>query len=832
MPPRDAVDESSLLEGFLAYVESKKLELYPAQEEAILELFAGANVILNTPTGSGKSLVAAAAQFKALAERKRSYYTAPIKALVSEKFFALCRDLGAENVGMMTGDATVNRDAPILCCTAEILANLALRDGEQADVDQVIMDEFHYYADRERGVAWQVPLLTLPRAQFLLMSATIGDTAPFEAAINELTKNRTVVVKSTHRPVPLEFLYRETPLHETIADLLGFKKAPVYVVHFTQRAAIEEAQNLTSVDILTKDQKASIDQELKGFRFQTPFGKDLKRYLKHGIGVHHAGLLPKYRLLVEKLAQKGLLKVICGTDTLGVGVNIPLRTVLFTQLCKYDGEKTAILSVRDFKQIAGRAGRKGFDDEGTVVAQAPEHVVENRSMEMKAAGDAKKMRKLVRKKPPDKGYAHWDESTFRRLISSEPERLSSQFSVSQGMLLQVLGRAGGNGCAAMKSLVRRSHDGPTRKHKNGRLAIGMFRSLVSTGVVEMKRGEPLRINEDLQQDFSLNQALSLYALETIPLLDKESPDYAVDVLTLVEAILEDPTTILLKQLDELKGIVVNDLKAQGVEYEERMAELEKLEYPKPRRDFVYESFNAFAERHPWVGAENVRPKSVARDLYERGETFNGYVRTLGLERAEGVLLRYLTDAYKAMVQNVPEAAKTPEVYDVTELLGAVVKSIDSSLLDEWERIRSGVTIERETLREEELVEGDITRDKKAFTVLVRNELFRLVKMLAGKRFDLAASMVVPTEGEKPWSSEEIAEKLEPYFAEHAELRIDATARSPRNVTIDEHEQAWYVRQTLVDPEETLGWALETRIDLARAREEQRPILELLEIKSG
>ena len=359
-----------LLERFLDYVEGKKLRLYPAQENAILELFEEHNVVLNTPTGSGKSLVATALHFKALAQGKRSVYTCPIKALVNEKWMALCREFGPENVGLSTGDATVNRDAPILCCTAEILANIALREGALANVAEVIMDEFHYYADRERGVAWQVPLLTLPQARFLLMSATLGETAFFEEELTRLNGRESVTISSTDRPVPLEHSYCETPLAQTLENLVDAGKAPVYVVHFTQLEAAQSAQDFTSINVCTRDEKAAIAQALEGFQFKSPYGPEVKKWLRHGIGLHHAGLLPKYRVLVEQLAQKGLLKVICGTDTLGVGINVPIRTVLFTKLCKFSGQKTGILSARDFHQIGGRAGRKGFDSVGWVVAQS------------------------------------------------------------------------------------------------------------------------------------------------------------------------------------------------------------------------------------------------------------------------------------------------------------------------------------------------------------------------------------------------------------------------------------------------------------------------------
>ena len=225
------------------------LELYPAQEEAILELLSDKNVILNTPTGSGKSLVAAALHFKGLAEGRRSFYTSPIKALANEKFFELCQAFGPDQVALLTGDASVNRDAPIVCCTAEILANIALREGGEAAVDYAVLDEFHYYSDRERGVAWQLPLLALPQTTFLLMSATLGDMTFFCEELTRLNGRPTAIVRSTHRPVPLEFHYSELPIHTTVSRLVEGEKAPVYLVNFTQRACHEQAQNLMSVDV-------------------------------------------------------------------------------------------------------------------------------------------------------------------------------------------------------------------------------------------------------------------------------------------------------------------------------------------------------------------------------------------------------------------------------------------------------------------------------------------------------------------------------------------------------------------------------------------------------
>jgi len=687
---RDSNDE--VLGAFLDFMVESGIEPYDHQEEAILELFAGKNVILNTPTGSGKSLVALALQFRAVCQGRRSYYTVPIKALANEKFLSLCKTFGPEKVGMITGDATVNPHAPVICCTAEILSNLALREGALAEVDEVIMDEFHYYSDRERGVAWQVPLLTLPQAQFLLMSATLGDTLSFQRGLTDLTGLPTALVKSEERPVPLEFEYSTTVLEEKVEELSEAGKAPIYLVHFAQRSCAETAQRLTSRNFCTKDEKAQIAEVLEDGDFRSPYGKEMKRLLRHGLGIHHAGLLPKYRVMVEKLAQRGLLKVICGTDTLGVGVNVPIRTVVFTQLFKYGGESTKILAVRDFRQICGRAGRRGFDDVGYVVAQAPEHVIENLRAEEKAAAKGKKS-KAMKKKPPEKGFVNWDEKTYLKLQGADPEKLISSFRVSHGMLLEVLGRRDLDGCTEMRRLINESHETPTKKLAHRRRAFALFKGLVQGGVLTIvpkeEREGPWKVelHIDMQEDFSMHQALGLWLLDTIPQLEPEDPEYPVNLLSLVEAILEDPTAVIRKQLDKAKGELLAELKADGVEYDERMELLEQVEIPKPGKEFIYATYNEFVIEHPWAREAGVRPKSIAREMVERSESFEDYVKRYGLERSEGVLLRHLSEVWKVLAQTVPPAAKTPEFEEMETFLEELVRGVDSSLLDEWQKLR-------------------------------------------------------------------------------------------------------------------------------------------------
>ena len=690
IPETSGSDE--LLDAFLEWSLAAGLELYEHQEEAVLRLLAGENVVLSTPTGSGKSLVALAGAFATLAQGRRATYTAPIKALVSEKFFELTAALDPANVGMVTGDASVNGGAPVIACTAEILAQRALRSGADTPADLVVMDEFHYYGDRDRGWAWQVPLLQLPRAQFLLMSATLGDTTALRRDLTARTGRETALVASAERPVPLDVEYRETPLHVSIEELLKTGRAPVYIVHFTQREATARAQSLTSLKVLSAEQKAAVKEAVGGFRFDTPIGKDLRRFVLAGIGVHHAGMLPKYRLLIEKLAQQGHLKLICGTDTLGVGVNVPIRTVLFTRLYKYDGRRTRVLSVRDFQQIAGRAGRRGFDTVGSVWVQAPEHSVENKRAEMRAAGDPKKLRKLVRRKPPERGYAHYDDKTLARLWDGTPERLESSFDVTHAMMLNVLDRPG-DGCAAMKRLLVDNHEPRSRQRRHIRKAVGVFRSLVDAEIVEVldgadELGRPVRVNLDLQDEFRLNQPLGLFALEAISVLDSEAPDYHLQALSVVESVLEDPMAVLLAQRDKAKDELMTRMKDERVEYEERMERLAEVTWPRPEAEFIEPAFATFARHHPWVGHLRPSPKSVVRDMLEHADTFNQYVSRYGLKRSEGLVLRYLTDCYKALVQTVPAAAVNEQLAEANEWLGALVRGVDSSLLDEWERLRA------------------------------------------------------------------------------------------------------------------------------------------------
>ncbi|WP_019854618.1 DEAD/DEAH box helicase [Actinopolyspora mortivallis] len=816
LPPAPYTDADTLFESFRLWTGEQGYELYSAQEEALMEVVSGSNVIVSTPTGSGKSLIAVGAHFAALATKQRSFYTAPIKALVSEKFFSLVETFGADNVGMLTGDSSVNPDAPIICCTAEILANIALRDGDRAEVGQVIMDEFHFYSEPQRGWAWQVPLLELPQAQFVLMSATLGDVTGFRNDLTRRTGRETAVVSSAERPVPLTFRYAMTPLHETIEELLGGHQAPIYVVYFNQASAVEQAQALVSMNVASRAERDAIAARLDGFRFTAGFGRTLSRLIRHGIGVHHAGMLPRYRRLVEQLAQAGLLKVICGTDTLGVGINVPIRTVLLTGLTKFDGTRTRHLKAREFHQVAGRAGRAGYDTDGYVVVQAPEHVIENERALAKAGDDPKKRRKVSKKKPPE-GFVSWSEKTFNKLVEAEPEPLTSSFTVTHAMLLNVISRPGDT-YAAMRRLLTDNHESRPAQRKHMLRAIAIYRALLAAGVVEQleepdEQGRLVRLTMDLQFDFALNQPLSPFALAAIELLDPDSPSYALDVLSVIESTLDDPRQVLSAQQAKERGEAIARMKAEGIEYEQRMEMIEEITHPQPLAEMLEAAYDTYRQGHPWVSEHEVSPKSVARDMYERAMNFVEFVNHYGLARSEGLVLRYLADVYKALRHTVPDDAKNEELGDIIEWLGELVRQVDSSLLDEWERLRNPAA---QTDAEEPADEGPgrLTENRRAFRVQVRNALFRRVELAARERYEELGEL----DAEGGFTAEDWRAAMDEYFAEYDELGTGADARGPALFMVTEESRRWLVRQIFDDPEGDHDWGISAEVDLPASDE--------------
>ena len=824
--PEPWLAPDAAFERFLEWTGDRGIELWEHQEEALMDLAAGDHVILGTPTGSGKSLVALGMLFMGMAQGKRAYYTAPIKALVSEKFFDLVEVLGRDNVGMITGDTHINTSAPVICCTAEILANQALREGEDSDVGCVAMDEFHYFADPDRGWAWQVPLLTLPHAQFMLMSATLGDVSQIAQALERQTGTQVDLVTDAPRPVPLAYEYVDTTLEGTVELALRRGEAPLYIVHFSQDAALSTAQSLANFGIASKEQREQIKEASRGTKFTTAFGKILKRLLSCGVGVHHAGMLPRYRLLVEKLAQQGLLPVICGTDTLGVGINVPIHTVVLTALTKFDGYRMRRLRAREFHQIAGRAGRSGFDTEGMVIAEAPEHDIENAKLMAKAGDDPKKLRRIKKKKPPE-GFVTWNKQTFERLIETQPETLQPRLRITHSMVLSMV-EQGGDARAHVSELIAASLQTDEEKLKLNARADEIFATLIDSGVVVRAEVPPApdapadaeaevdyALTVDLPEDFALDQPLSPFLLAALELLDPESETYTLDLISMVEATLEDPKQVLRAQERAERDRAMAAMKADGIDYEERLERLQEVTYPKPLEEMLAGAFAQYCAEVPWANDYELSPKSVLRDMLESASDFKGYVQKLKIARSEGILLRYLAEAYRSLDRTVPTAKRNERLDDIVSWLGFMVRSVDSSLVDAWEAAGDPAALDIAP----PTAADQVVADRRGVTLLVRNALFRRITLAARDHTDQLGDL----DADFGMTEARWQRALDAYHEEHEEILTDGDARSTAMFSIDESDEqaahVWHVHQIFADESADHDFGIMADLDLDATQEE-------------
>lgn len=826
LPPPGS-DPTDVLLAFGEWAESGGRPLYAHQEEASFALAAGDHVVLATPTGSGKSLVAMAGIVLARNAGRRAVWTAPIKALVAEKFFDLVDLLGAAEVGLATGDAAINADAPVLVCTAEVLANHALVTGAASEFGFACLDEFHYYADRDRGWAWQVPLLELTGCQFLLASATLGDMSAITSDLEQRSGRSVTEVTSVHRPTPLYHQWRMTSVSDSVLDAVKDGLSPVYVVHATQAAAIERAQSLVSLTVTTRTQREAIAEALRGVRFTRGFGDTLERLLRNGVGVHHAGMLPKYRRMVERLAGEGLLPVICGTDTLGVGVNIPIRTVLMTALTKFDGSRVRVFTAREFHQLAGRAGRPGFDPDGHVWVQAPDHVIDNAKALSRAGDDPKARKKATKHKAPE-GFVHYDEATMNRLVAASPEPLVSRFRVTPDLVASVLGRP--DGPRALKHLLRTNHDTDQRKRQHRKRAIDVYRSLEAAGVAERVRDEHGRCagvrvgslveGDDERAALRFSAPLVPFAIEVIATMSRDDPAYVLDVVSVIESVLDDPRQVLYAQQNAAKAAEVARLKAEGVPYEERMERLDTVTWPQPLRELLDTCFTEYRSHHPWV-AEAPSPKSIVREMLEAGDGFATFVRRYRLDRSEGLVLRYLTDAWRTLDRSLPDDVYVDELEDVVDWLGALIRATDATLLDEWTRLAGGPVHEHHAVDAPAVVAGPPA----AWRTAVRTAAFGWVELLARRQYGVLAERT-------GWDVDRLIEAMGPYWDEYDALLVDADARSATHVQFVDEPGRWVVTQFLADPDGDGEWRFTAVVDLERAMADGAPTLELSSLGSA
>ena len=411
-------------------------------------------------------------------------------------------------------------------------------------------------------------------------------------------------------------------------------------------------------------------------------------------------------------------------------------------------------------------------------------------------------------------------------MASEPEPLKSSFKVSHAMLLGVISRPG-DAFAAMRHLLTDNDEDPAAQRRHIRRAFAIYRALVAGGVVERlaepdAEGRRWRLTVDLQDDFALNQPLSPLALAAIELLDRDSPDYPLDVLSIIEATLDNPRQVLSAQLFKARGEAVAQMKADGIEYEERLELLDEVSYPRPLADLLEAAYNMYRRGHPWVADHELRPKSVARDMFERAMTFVEYVGFYGLARSEGLVLRYLADAYKALRQTVPEEARTEELADEIEWLGELVRQVDSSLIDEWERLRNPAEVTAADLDERPPA---VTGNVRAFRVLVRNALFRRVELAALRRYADLGEL----DADAGWDAGAWADALEPYFDEHDDIGTGADARGPGMLIISPEPGRWLVRQIFDDPAGDHDWGISAEVDLDASDEAGAAVVRVTDV---
>ncbi len=541
---------------------------------------------------------------------------------------------------------------------------------------------------------------------------------------------------------------------------------------------------------------------------------------------------------------------------------MPIHTEVLTSLTKYDGVKSRRLRSREFHQIAGRAGRAGFDSEGLVIAEAPEHDIENAKLVQKAGGDPKKLRKIKRKKPPE-GFVNWNEQTFERLVASSPEVLRPHMRVSHSMVLSLVER-GGDALENISDLIDLSMQTPDEKVQLKARAEEILDTLVATGVVEKElvgagsagAAESVEGDEgadgvggaddegcakgvedadgdkdtegaegaswnysltmEMPASFSLDQPLSPFLLAVLDMLSMEDPNYALDLISLVEATLENPFSVLRAQQRRARDEAAAEMKAAGIGFEERLERLANVSYPRPLEDELNAAFEHYCEAVPWARDYELAPKSVLRDMIETASDFKTYVARYKIARSEGTLLRYLSDVFRVLARTIPEARRDERLNEVIDWLRFMVQSIDSSLMDEW--AQTGDSADDIALAPPPSANA-VVADRRGLVILVRNALFLRVRLASLGRCDELGSL----DCEAGYGAAHWERVLEGFYEVHEEIRIDADARSHAYLLIDEADEVgehlWHVRQIFLDEDADCDFAIAADVDLDATQEE-------------
>ncbi len=696
------------------FLWGRGIEPYPVQEQAIRHIVAGTSVLVTVPTGTGKTLMAKAALQAAVMRGERAIYTTPLRALTEEKYRELCADFGDENVGFATGDYKVNREAPIQVEVAEILWNRVVGDKSVCPAEVVVMDEGHYFNDPERGYVWEQSIIGLdPRSQLVILSATVGRPDRFCQWASLTRRVPMELVESRERKVPLVHDFREEPLIDTVRELAHKGDVPAIVFVFGREQCFEVARLLKSCRRFTTDEeKAKVEALCDEALLPGGVANELRPLFSHGIGIHHAGILPRYKQLVEQLALERLIKFVVSTETIAAGINLPARTVVFPSLRKFIKNEPRMVTAAEYHQMAGRAGRPQFDDRGLAITLAPEEIVSELKKELRDAAkrpayDEGKVRKSVynkaRSEAQRKGDIIWTPESHAELVRGEPAELRSKTKITTEQVLAIglpdlaTTALPGAGFVAPKKteLAERMAEAEASLPPSMRLDIvtmidnllledrerrGLHKTLAQL-VDNLRAIEVIDQHGTQVAGMMIRQLQGMDGLFIWYALYNHDLDY-VELRQLVEFLVDHD--IIQRQLDrkeedkkrEWVKARLRELRLENPQltWDDVVAEWER-EHPRPltKVEEVFQAFSA-AVPHPELHGGK-KPKNVWATMEDSGMSFLEFVAAEGLQHEEGNLFSYLVRVMN-FANKLGEASHLDQLCDLSDRVRALLARID------------------------------------------------------------------------------------------------------------------------------------------------------------
>jgi superfamily II DNA/RNA helicase len=703
MVPSDGDLELAFYDQFLL---SRGLEPYPVQEQAIAAIFQGKSVLVTVPTGTGKTLMAKAALYRAFHRNERAIYTTPLRALTEEKYRELCADFGDGNVGFATGDYKVNREAPIQVEVAEILWNRIVAEKHVSPAELVVMDEGHYFNDPERGYVWEQSIIGLdPRTQLVVLSATVGHPEKFCQWANITRRVEMTLVDSRERKVPLVHEFREEMLIDTVKELAHAGDVPAIVFVFGREQCFEVARLLKSCRRFTTDEeKAAVDKLCDAALLPSGAARELRPLLGHGIGIHHAGILPRYKQLVEQLALERLIKFVVSTETIAAGINLPAKTVVFPSLRKFIKQQPRLVTAAEYHQMAGRAGRPQFDDKGLAITLAPEDIVSDIKKEMKQKGaDEAKVKKTVygraRNDAQRKGDIIWTPETHAELVRGEPAELRSKTKITAEQVLAIglpdlvvepiteadrrMAEAEASLPPSMRLDIVTVIDNlllGDRDRKELRKTLDqLVANMRAIGVLDehgkQVSGEMIRQLQGMD-GLLIYYILFNHQLEYVEL--RELVEYLIDhdiVQRLLDRKGEDEKRTWMR--DKLRELRIDN---PHVTWDDVEA-LWLKEHPRPltKIELIHQEFSAKVPHPELHGGK--KPKTVWAQLEDSGVDFLDFVDRHGLDHEEGNLFSYLVRVMN-FAGKLFEASQLTEFEDMGERVRKLLSRVDVRLVED------------------------------------------------------------------------------------------------------------------------------------------------------